>query len=135
MCPVQPNGGPVIATLPRLHSGDNAENTCSIHYVKRALGVHRMSDRRAADYLSLMVEHHGFPPPLPCLVAKKLVTQPHPNSQWIRDAVDLWLFDWLPPEAAAALGRIDQDEAAAEMDAAAANLKLVGGRDLDGRAA
>lgn len=118
--------------------------TVSIFWLKRALCPESFRDRRLVAYLTLLIDQHDFPPPLPSLVrlkrepgargiaspSQRLTSDVTMNSRWRRDAVDVWLADFLPPDAAAALDGRARAVAAAEMDAAAGHLHLIqGGRE------
>jgi len=96
--------------------------TCTLSYIKRQLGRGDFGDRRMCTYVRALMQHEGFPPPLPCLVKRELTREVTPKSRWIRSAVDAWIEDFLPPANAAAVDRIAQLQAADDMDAAAANL-------------
>lgn len=110
----------------------NDAATCSFYYVKSLLGVHRFSDDRTASYLQTLVDEHNFPPPLPTpLVKGRITLKAHPRSRWVRPAVDAWFEGYMPPAAAAAMDAKAMAEAAAAMDANAANLRLVGGKDME----
>lgn len=108
---------------------DPATATCTAQWIARVLGKTGYGNRRLTTYLQGLVNHTGFPAPLPDLVGQDIVDGVTPNSRWLRVAVDKWLDDRLPPAAVAALHIADRETAAADMDAAAADLRLVqGGR-------
>ncbi|PNU05824.1 hypothetical protein [Novosphingobium guangzhouense] len=106
--------------------------TVSIHYIRRRLGRIDFKDRRIVQYVTLLVRDKGFPPPLPDMVRGHLVEDVTMKSQWLRNAVDAWLNDFLPPDNAISVDNAAKDAAAHEMDQAAAclgNFRLIrGGR-------
>lgn len=101
--------------------------TCSILYIRRETGQTHYKERRLVTYVTLLIAEHGFPAPLPALVGGKLTTRVTTGSEWLRDAVDQWLDDYLPPRTAAAMLDAAQESAAKQMDASASNLRLVRG--------
>ncbi|HQS70018.1 MAG: hypothetical protein B7Y36_08360 [Novosphingobium sp. 28-62-57] len=108
-----------------------AQPTCTFGYVQGLLGQNKLTPRRMAQYLTALIEQHGFPAPLPALVkGGTLTTGVHPRSTWIRAAVHAWLDGTLPPPIAATLDQQAFAAAAMDMDARAATLRLVGGRDV-----
>lgn len=114
------------------HADPDAPRTCTLGYIRAALGRRDYGDKRMVTYVTLLVEHHGFPKPLPTLRKKALTGAVTPDSNWLRDAVDAWLEDFLPPEAGAQLDAAAKAAAAADMDNAAAQLgrgrlRVVGG--------
>lgn len=110
-----------------VHSDD--EPTCNLFYIRRQLGRQNYGERRMVSYVALLIEQHGFPPPLPTLVRHKLVRGVTVDSRWHRAAVDAWLGDFLPPANFAQVDRAAMAAAAEEMDANAGNLRLIrGGR-------
>lgn len=119
-----------------LAADDPADRTCTFGYVQGLLGQGKLSPRRMVQYLTALIEQHDFPRPLPALVkAKKgekgtLTTGVHPRSTWIRTAVHAWLDGTLPPPIAATIDDQVYAAAAMDMDARAATLRLVGGRDM-----
>lgn len=104
--------------------------SCTIWYIQLKLGRGDYSVPRMVRYVEGLIAHHGFPRPFPR--EKKgggLTEAVGDKSRWPRAAVDQWLEDWLPPEAAVAAERARQAEAAATMDSRATRLQLVkGGR-------
>lgn len=119
-----------ISNLMASGSQDSAATTCTFGYVQGQLGQNRLSPRRMVQYLQQLVNLHGFPAPLPTIVkGGKLTTQVHPSSKWIRNAVHAWLDGFIPPDCAATIDHQALAAAAIDMDANAANLRLVGGRD------
>lgn len=111
------------------HADDPAARTCTIWYIRRELGRADYGDGRLVTYVRALVASRGFPPPLPHEKRGHLVEEVTVNSRWLRSAVDAWLDDFLPPEAAASVDRAQRAAAADEMDAAAFGLRLVrGGR-------
>lgn len=117
---------------------DPAARTCNLHYIRRELGQSNYSDKRMVAYLAHLVEGFGFPAPLPTIRKGGAVSAAvHADSKWHRAAVDAWIDGTgLPPAQAVALARAADQRAHAEaaeaMDAAALNLRLVGGRDYRG---
>lgn len=114
-----------------LAADEPAHTTCNIGYVQGLLGQNELPPRRLAQYLTALIAQHGFPAPLPALVkGGTLTTGVHPRSTWVRAAVHAWLDGTLPPPIAATLDQQAFATAALDMDARAANLRLVGGRDM-----
>lgn len=103
-------------------------HTVTISSIGRRLGVRDMSARRLCGYVTQLIDQRGFPKPLPAYRGKKLHDEVIIHSRWVKPAVDAWFDTFLPPEALAALDAQARQAAAAEMDAAAAGLRLVGGR-------
>lgn len=117
----------------------DAPRTCHLGYIRTALGrggEHGYGDKRMVTYVTLLVAECGFPKPLPTLRRNRVTDAVTADSVWLRDAVDQWLEDRLPPDAAAGLDAAAKAAAAADMDDAAGKLgglrptalKLVGGR-------
>ncbi|MED5545645.1 MAG: hypothetical protein VYD90_10365 [Pseudomonadota bacterium] len=103
--------------------------TIGIIPIAQRLGRGDYKSRRLVRYMTALVREAGFPPPLPCLVGQHLEHGVTMKSQWQRDAVDAWLDNFLPPDNALACDQAAKTAAAAEMDQAAAGLRLVvGGR-------
>lgn len=98
------------------------DRTCTLGYICTALGRISYGERRRCAYVRQLIAHHGFPRPLPTLHRRQLTSDVVASSRWLRAAVDNWLEDFLPPDAAAALDSEAQRVAAAAMDNAAANL-------------
>lgn len=114
----------------------NDQPTCTLHWICAQLGFEG-SDARRAAYVEGLIEQRGFPRPFPHSVhGGGLSDAVNPRrSRWLRIAVERWLSDFLPPDAAAAIDSEAAAAAAAEMDAAAARLtplRLVAGRDASG---
>lgn len=109
---------------------DGDPPTCNLQWICKHLG-HESSEAGQIVYVRGLIDDHGFPRPLPHLAhGGKVSLDIHATrSQWIRTAVGAWLADFLPPAGAAALDAAAQREAAAEMDSAAFNLRLVGGTE------
>lgn len=115
-------------------SKDSAVTTCTFGYVQGQLGQNRLSPRRMVQYLQGLVDHHHFPAPLPAIVKGGTLTkQVHTSSKWIRSAVHAWLDGFIPPQCAATLDDQAYAAAAMDIDANAANLRLVGGKDVQRR--
>lgn len=125
--------------FPKLSSADQAQSaaplspiavphddepTCTLSYVCYHLGRSDYGDRRRITYVRKLVETYGFPKPLPTLSrgCAELTQDVVAHSRWLRAAVDQWLRDFLPPEAAAGIDAEAKALAAAEMDAAAQGL-------------
>ena len=109
---------------------DPQDHSCSIWYIRERLARRDYSVERMARYLNSLIADYGFPKPWPR--EKKgggLTIEVSDKSRWPRLAVDQWLEDWLPPDAAAAAEAAARARAAAEMDGRACHLQLVkGGR-------
>lgn len=121
--PLHPHAAPAASAA----GGDADDHTCTLWYIQRRFGQTGYSPRRACAFLEGLIADHGFPRPLPRMKSGRVVTGVAAGSRWQRAAVDAWLDDWLPPEAAAARDRAARAAAAHEMDSAAAHLRLVGG--------
>lgn len=107
----------------------NDEPSCSIWYIQNRLGRRDYKVGRLVAYVEKLIECWNFPKPFPRLKAKEIVCDVSDKSQWAREAVDQWLFDYLPTDAAAALDAAAFANAAAQMDQRAGNLQLIkGGR-------
>lgn len=112
---------------------DDAAPTCTLDYVRAALGRRDYGPARFCTYLGLLIDGHGFPPPIPALrydrhsKAQRLDSAVRPASRFHRAAVDAWIGDTLPPTSTTALDREARRAAAAEMDGNAFNLKLIAG--------
>jgi len=119
-----------MSVISRLLDDRSAQPTCTLYWICTKLGARGSDDARKA-YIEGLIETHGFPKPLPHLKhGGGISTDIHPiRSQWIRAGVEHWLGDYLPPAACAALGEHAEAAAAAEMDAAAGRLHLVGGTE------
>ncbi|WP_374414266.1 hypothetical protein [Novosphingobium colocasiae] len=103
--------------------------TVNILYIRRRLGALDYKASRLVRFVSLLVSERGFPPPLPRLIGQQLTHDVTEKSHWLRHAVEAWLDDFLPPDSAMSIDRAAMAAAAAEMDAAAGNLRLIrGGR-------
>lgn len=101
------------------------ELTYTIWQVARLIGCKHFGKDRLLSYMRALIAAHGFPRPLPAPVKKRAVADVHPESQWRRVAVDHWLDGYLPPDCPAALDERALAAAATDMDARAANLRLV----------
>jgi hypothetical protein len=119
---------------PNASADDPAARTCNLHYIRRELGQSNYSDKRMAQYLAQLVDRYQFPAPLPSIrKGGKVSAAVHADSKWLRAAVDAWIDGTgTPPPVAAAIERRAHAEAAEAMDAAALNLRMVGGRDYRG---
>lgn len=113
----------------------DAESTVGIWFIQRELGRQTYGAARLVKYVRLLIEQFEFPPPLPELVTGRngapdtMTTAAVEHSVWRRAPVEAWIEDWLPPANAQALDLRAARAAAEEMDAAAGNLSLVGGRE------
>lgn len=108
---------------------DPDQPSCTIWYIQLKTGRHDYSVDRMCSYVAKLIDQHNFPKPFPRLKKRDLTTEVSDKSRWPRFAVDQWLEDWLPPDAAIAAERERQAQAAATMDTRAARLQLVkGGR-------
>lgn len=101
--------------------------SCTIWYIQLKLGRRDYSVARMCVYVDALIAQHGFPQPFPRVSRGKLTTTVSAKSRWPRFAVDQWLADWLPPDAAAAAEAAARNRAAAEMDGRACHLQLVKG--------
>jgi hypothetical protein len=104
--------------------------SCTIWYIQLQLGRKDYSVAQMCRLVEQLISLHGFPAPFPRLKrGGAITTDVGDKSRWPRIAVDQWLEDWLPPDAAVAAERARQAEAAATMDSRATRLQLVkGGR-------
>lgn len=109
---------------------DGDPPTCNLQWICKQLG-HDGSDATKVAYVGGLIIGFDFPKPLPHLAhggAIGIGIHPH-RSQWVRCGVEAWLADYLPPAGAAALDAAAQRAAAADMDAMAGKLVLVGGTE------
>ena len=109
----------------RFPTGFAAESgsTCTIWWIRQALGRTDCSDARFVAYAQELVDGCGFPPPFPSkLKGQPLTRAVTAHSSFRRDAVQAWLDDYLPPACAARLDGEAMHAAAAALDARAANL-------------
>jgi hypothetical protein len=109
---------------------DGDPPTCNLTWICRQLG-HDGGEASQIRYAEALIALHGFPHPLPHLAHGGTVSRSiHPTrSQWLRTGVEAWLADYLPPAGAAAIDAAAARDAAADMDNAALNLRLVGGTE------
>ena len=106
-----------------------AEPTVDIGFIRRALGKKSMGSPTFIALLQALISQRGFPRPFPDFRGGKLVETVTGRSTFPRAAVEAWLDNYLPPEAIAANEAAARAAAAADMDAAAGNLRLIrGGR-------
>ena len=112
-------------------AGHADEPTCNLHWIGKQLGwdFARRSSAMLEDYVSGLIDFHGFPRPLPHRAHGGAICKgvSYPRSAWIRVGVLQWLANFLPPEAGAAITAAHEAAAAAEMDRAACHLHLVTG--------
>lgn len=103
--------------------------TVDIGFIRRALGKQRMAEPTFIALVQALVDQRGFPRPYPDFRKGTLVDRVTRRSTFARCAVDAWLDNHLPPEAGLALQEAARANAAADMDSAARNLRLIrGGR-------
>lgn len=101
----------------------DAAPACSLWWIRQQLGRIDMSDRAFVAYTQGLVDREGFPPPFPSHIkGKGIVRDVTAKSQFRRDAVEVWLADFLPPAGEAALDAAARAEAASDMDQAAGRL-------------
>lgn len=99
------------------------EPTVGIWFIRRITGHARKGEASLIRYVEGLIEHHGFPPPLPLFRNGGEITgEVRSDSKWLRAAVMEWLEGFLPPTIPAALADEAEQEAAAAMDAAATTL-------------
>ena len=104
------------------------EPTYGFLALRRMLGQRDLTPGRFVSYLKALIETEGFPKPLPTWIQRKgLERDVTDRSKWIAAGVDAWLADFLPPDLSAAIDAAAMAEAAAEMDSAAAGLRLIAG--------
>lgn len=120
-----------MSLFTHLLAADDAPPTCNLQWICKRLG-HDGTDASKVGYVGGLIMAFGFPKPLPHLAhGGKVALGVHPQrSQWLRVGVEAWLADYLPPAGAAALDAAAQRAAAADMDSAAMNLRLVGGTEV-----
>jgi hypothetical protein len=94
--------------------GDDAP-TCTLSYIARELGRRDYGDRRMVRYVGLLIAERRFPPPIPVLVGKALVTEVTRRSIWRREAVDAWFVELMPAPVARAVETLARNAAADEM--------------------
>jgi hypothetical protein len=99
--------------------------TYPLFSVAGMLGQRQRSPAWICRYLDQLIEHEGFPPPLPLLTRGGLTRSAHRRSEWLRDAVDAWLGGQAPPPLAPAIDEAARSAAGARMDARARRLYLV----------
>ena len=125
-----------VERLAQLGLVEGEQPTCTFHWIKSRFGqvtdasARPCSDEAFVDFLDGLIAHHSFPRPLPCPKRgggiELGVTR---KSHWIRAGVIDWFGDYLPPHAAASLDEAAARDAADDMDAAAGNLRLIGGTE------
>lgn len=103
----------------------------NIFSVAGHLGQRRRSLAYIVRYLDQLVEHAGFPAPLPVNTRKGLIRTAHKDSQWLADAVEAWLAGQAPAPLAPSIDAATMAAAGNRMDANAgrlrAGLRLVSG--------
>lgn len=116
---------PIAAAVPPQRGYPANAPTITLNQVGARLGVRPFGTARLVKYVGQLVRDHGFPRALPAPCKGKVVEGVHANSQWVRAAVDHWFDGFIPAEAHAAMDEAALAEAAHEMDARAANLRIV----------
>lgn len=121
-----------MSAMSRLVRSDDGPPTCTLYWICQRLGFHG-SDAKRTRYVEHLIAERNFPKPFPHeRQGGGLSDAVNPRrSQWLRVAVERWLGDYLPPDAAAAIDTEAAAAAAAEMDEAAATLRIVAGTDLN----
>lgn len=71
--------------------------TCSLWFIAGRLGKRERSPKWLAGYVQQLVDHEGFPPPLPHYRAGRKVEQVCEQHRWQLDAVEAWFDGLLPP--------------------------------------
>lgn len=95
----------------------------TIWQVRQILGRTDHSDKVFIGYVQALVEECGFPRPFPSHIKRKgLTAAVTRHSSFRRDAVEAWAADYLPCACAATLDAAALDQAAQDMDQAAAQL-------------
>lgn len=110
-----------------VHLDSEYGDTCTFHRIKAWMGCtgseSRVSDARFAEFLTELIGTSQFPKPLPSPRhgggIERGVT---PRSKWLKAGVLQWLSGYLPPDAADAIDTQALEQAARDMDAAAARL-------------
>jgi hypothetical protein len=69
----------------------------SLWYIAMRAGVSSKSDNWILNYVRELHANEKFPEPLPYYDSKKKRTGIHPQSRWVRSAVDAWFDGFLPP--------------------------------------
>lgn len=113
----------VTPTPHAAHFALDPQATCTLWWIRTALGRTDYSDGRFVAYVQDLVDQCGFPPPFPSKPkGKDMTMRVTPKSIFRRDAVQAWIDDFLPPACAA---RLDADAlrlAADDLDSRAAQL-------------
>lgn len=120
-----PPPSPFVPAATRSPHDPDGDPPVTLWHVGKRLGVGEFGADRLVNHVGQLVRDFAFPRPLPAPCKGKVVEGVHRNSQWVRAAVDHWFAGFIPAEAAAALDEAAQAAAAAEMDARAANLRVV----------
>jgi hypothetical protein len=109
---------------------DLADDPVTIWYIRRRLGIQHFKDKRSVDYVTKLVDQRGFPRPLPTMSTRRaeLTDAVTIKSRWLRPAVEQWLTDYLPRDAAEAVEEAKRAAAAEEMRERAGELHLIGRR-------
>lgn len=124
----------VLMPIPDSREAEPADDepTVTLWWLMRQLGHRRAGEASQIAYAQLLVDEAGLPPPYPSMIGRRgeqrLALGVTRKSQWARKPVEIWLEDFLPPANAAALETRALEAAAADMDAAAGNLRLVHSR-------
>lgn len=100
--------------------------TCTLWWIRKALGRTDHSVARFVAYVQDLVDQCGFPPPFPSkLKGQGLTRAVTPKSTFRRDAVQAWIDDFPPPARAARLDAEALREAAEDLDPRTAALGRV----------
>lgn len=111
-----------------LLAGTHTGPSVGIWQVRQILGRTDHSDKVFIAYVQALVEEVGFPRPFPSRIKGPksrgggLTLAVTRHSSFRRDAVEAWAADYLPPACAATLDAVALDQAAQDMDQAAAQL-------------
>ena len=95
----------------------------NIFAVAGQLGQRRRTLPYIVRYLDQLVEHAGFPSPLPVNTRKGLIRTAHKDSQWLADAVEAWLAGQAPAPLAPSIDAATMAAAGNRMDANAGKLR------------
>lgn len=100
--------------------------SCTLWYIAMRAGRSEKSGGWLLSYVRLLHLNEGFPPPLPDYVLKtgKRKEGIHLESRWVREAVDAWFNQFLPPELVAVAEDMRQRRDAETLDQRAALLAV-----------
>jgi hypothetical protein len=109
---------------------DLADDPVTLWYIRRRLGIQHFKDRRSVSYITKLIEQRGFPKPLPDMSTRRaeLIDGVTIRSRWLRPAVEQWLTDYLPRDAAVAVEEARRAADFEEMAERAKHLQLPRGR-------